>query len=387
MRRSLIYYWRVHLGLLLGTAVATTALTGALLVGDSMRGSLRDLALERLGHIDYALLSAHFFHSDLAAELPGSHAPAILLNGSARHAETQALAAGVQIQGIDARFAALFPQDGPALRDALKPMPGQPFPSLVVSASLQRALSLELGDAVLLSLQRPSPTYRESLFGRRATGDIVTTLRVVLTGILPDSGAGRFGLRPQQHLPLNAYLDLQALQRALGQQDQVNSLLSAAPDSRHQDLQHALGQHLSLADRKLDLALHSNYIELTSTRLVLDDSTRAAALASGTALQLQTATFSTYLANAIEGNGRQVPYSTVTALDDPTGLYLANGQPAPVLADDGLYLDAWTAQELAAAPRRLHLPDLLRNRPARGTSDRAGPLPPPRDCADARLGH
>ena len=86
MRRSLIYYWRVHLGLLLGTAVATTALTGALLVGDSMRGSLRDLALERLGRIDYALLAAHFFRSDLATALPGGHAPAILLNGSARHA-------------------------------------------------------------------------------------------------------------------------------------------------------------------------------------------------------------------------------------------------------------------------------------------------------------
>ena len=335
MRRSLIHYWRVHLGLLLGTAVATTALTGALLVGDSMRGSLRDLALERLGRIDYALLAAHFFRSDLATALPGGHAPAILLNGSARHAETQALAAGVQIQGIDIRFAALFPQDGPALRDALKPTPGQPFPSLVVSASLQRALGLELGDAVLLSLERPSATYRESLFGRRATGDIVTTLRVVLTGVLPDSGAGRFGLRLHQHLPLNAYLDLQALQRALGQQDQVNSLLIAAPDSRHQDLQHALGQHLSLADRKLDLALHANYIELTSTRFVLDDSTRAAAVASAAALQLQTATFSTYLANAITGNGRQVPYSTITALDDPTGLYLdrrtASASPSPTM--------------------------------------------------------
>ncbi|MCE2448613.1 MAG: ABC transporter permease [Candidatus Latescibacteria bacterium] len=350
MRRSLIYYWRVHLGLLLGTAVATTALTGALLVGDSMRGSLRDLALERLGQIDYALLAAHFFRSDLTTELPGGHAPAILLNGSARHAETRALAAGVQIQGIDTRFAALFPQDGPALRDALKPTPDQPFPSLVVSASLQRALGLELGDAVLLSLERPSPTYRESLFGRRATDDLVTTLRVVLTGVLPDSGAGRFGLRLQQHLPLNAYLDLQTLQRALGQQDRVNALLIAAPNSQHQDLQRALAQHLTLADLKLDLALHSNYIELTSTRFVLDDSIRTAALASGAALQLQTATFSTYLANAIEGNGRQVPYSTITALDDPTGLYLADGQPAPLLAADALYLDAWTAQELAATP-------------------------------------
>ncbi len=366
MRRSLIYYWRVHLGLLLGTAVATTALTGALLVGDSMRGSLRDLALERLGQIDYALLAAHFFSSDLTTKLPGGHAPVILLNGSARHAATQALATGVQIQGIDTRFAALFPEGGSALRDALKPSaelrrsassaepskptPGQPFPSLVVSASLQRALGLELGDAVLLSLERPSPTYRESLFGRRATDDLVTILRVVLTGVLPDSGAGRFGLRPHQHLPLNAYLDLQALQRALDQQDRVNALLIAAPNSQHQDLQHALAQHLTLADRKLDLALHSNYIELTSTRFVLDDSTRAAALASATSLQLKTATFSTYLANAIESNGRQVPYSTVTALDDPTGLYLADGRPAPPLAADALYLDAWTAQELAAAP-------------------------------------
>ena len=385
---GLLYYWRVHLGLLLGTAVATTALTGALLVGDSMRGSLRDLALERLGRIDYALLATHFFRSELPKTLsenppwvalsrgtsfprkressggdlntrddpqsfqsaPMGHAPAILLNGSTRHATTQALAAGVQIQGIDARFAALFPESGPTLRDALKPTPGQPFPSLVVNAALQRALDIELGDAVLLSLERPSPTYRESLFGRRATDDLVTTLRVVLTGVLPDSGAGRFGLRPHQHLPLNAYLDLQTLQRALDQQDRVNALLIAAPTIQHQDLQRALAQHLSLADHKLDLALHSDYIELTSTRFVLDDSIRAAALASAAALQLKTATFSTYLANAIEGNGRQVPYSTVTGLDDPTGLYLTDGRPAPPLADDAIYLDAWTAQELAVTP-------------------------------------
>ena len=172
----------------------------------------------------------------------------------------------------------------------------------------------------------------------------------MLTGVLPDRGAGRFGLRPQQHLPLNAYLNLQALQRALGQQDRVNALLMAAPDSRPQALQRAFGQRLTLADHELDLALHSNYIELTSTRFVLHDSTRAAALASGAALRLKTATFSTYLANAMMGNGRQVPYSTVTALDDPTGLYLADGRPAPPLSADALYLDAWTAQDLAAAP-------------------------------------
>ena len=61
MRRSLIYFWRIQLAVLLGAAVATAVLTGALLVGDSVRGSLRDLTLDRLGRIDYALASERFF--------------------------------------------------------------------------------------------------------------------------------------------------------------------------------------------------------------------------------------------------------------------------------------------------------------------------------------
>ncbi|MDL1878456.1 hypothetical protein FBQ85_25335, partial [Cytophagia bacterium CHB2] len=69
MRSSLIYYWRLHLAVLLGAAVATAVLTGALLVGDSVRGSLRDLTLERLGRIDYALLSERFVREDLTNDL------------------------------------------------------------------------------------------------------------------------------------------------------------------------------------------------------------------------------------------------------------------------------------------------------------------------------
>ena len=54
MLRSLIYYGRLNLAVLLGSAVAATVLCGALLVGDSMRGSLRALALDRPGRIDTA---------------------------------------------------------------------------------------------------------------------------------------------------------------------------------------------------------------------------------------------------------------------------------------------------------------------------------------------
>jgi hypothetical protein len=74
-------------------AVATAVLTGALLVGDSVRGSLRDLAVERLGRIDFAVLSNGLFRSELASELADDNgfrklksldavAPALLLQGA-----------------------------------------------------------------------------------------------------------------------------------------------------------------------------------------------------------------------------------------------------------------------------------------------------------------
>src|SRR6266404_4476125 len=53
--RSLRFHARAHLGVVLGAAVGSAALVGALVVGDSVRGSLIDLALQRLGTIHYAM--------------------------------------------------------------------------------------------------------------------------------------------------------------------------------------------------------------------------------------------------------------------------------------------------------------------------------------------
>src|SRR3954468_512382 len=66
LRRSLWFHRRANLALLLGVAVGTAVLTGALLVGDSLRGSLRDRALRQLGNVQYALAAPRFFTSDLA---------------------------------------------------------------------------------------------------------------------------------------------------------------------------------------------------------------------------------------------------------------------------------------------------------------------------------
>ena len=62
--RSLRHNARAHLGVVLGAAIGSAALIGALLVGDSIRGTLRDMALARLGDVTAALDSGDRFFRD-----------------------------------------------------------------------------------------------------------------------------------------------------------------------------------------------------------------------------------------------------------------------------------------------------------------------------------
>src|SRR5437879_4920143 len=101
--RSLRFHWRTHLGVLLGATLATTILVGALAVGDSVRYSLRSLALARLGGIHLALSGQNrFFRTELAealaTELKAPVAPVIMLRGTAATEEKRA--GRVQVVGV-----------------------------------------------------------------------------------------------------------------------------------------------------------------------------------------------------------------------------------------------------------------------------------------------
>ena len=68
LTQSLLYYWRTNLAVILGVATAVAVLAGALLVGDSVRNSLRDLVLQRLGKTSYAVNANGFVREQLAAD-------------------------------------------------------------------------------------------------------------------------------------------------------------------------------------------------------------------------------------------------------------------------------------------------------------------------------
>ncbi|HEY9500331.1 MAG TPA: hypothetical protein VIR01_01735, partial [Pyrinomonadaceae bacterium] len=85
LKQNLLYYWKTNLVVVLGVATAVAVLAGALLIGESVRASLRDLASSRLGNTDVLVTAPNFFREQLANDLtgPGSEAcPLIVLTAT-----------------------------------------------------------------------------------------------------------------------------------------------------------------------------------------------------------------------------------------------------------------------------------------------------------------
>src|SRR3954466_6598252 len=79
--RSLRHYWRTHLGVLLGTALGAMVLVGALMVGDSVKATLRRQAEQRVGKVESAVVGGErFFRAKLAEE--SGAVPVLMLRGS-----------------------------------------------------------------------------------------------------------------------------------------------------------------------------------------------------------------------------------------------------------------------------------------------------------------
>ena len=376
MRRSLSYFWRIQLAVLLGAAVATAVLTGALLVGDSVRGSLQDLTLNRLGRIDYALISERFFREELATDLSQKlegeaqfhweTVPAILLNGAAVNPKSRARASRVQIQGIDERFAGLWGDASDQTTPSLEKQPGQLFPSVHINQSLQSELDIAVGEQVLLSFEGHSDIHREFLLGHRDSSEVLQTLRLTVTKILPERGIGSFGLRPNQSRPLNAYVPLTVLQKSLGSGTKVNAIFTSAASTNSSNLttadilpalQNKLQQALRLEDLGLILRHVSSdsiggvgYLSLESTQFMLKPDIIEVAQAGAIERRTLSLPILTYLANTIAANERTIPYSTITGLNTQRAfsLELIDGSAAPPLADDEILLNEWAATDLGA---------------------------------------
>ncbi len=255
LRHNLLFHWRANLAVFLGVVLGTAVLTGALLVGDSLRGSLRDQVRQQLGWVDGAMVAGRFFRAQLADDLERSNdgpavAPAILLRASAATAEagpreprpeatpgpgTYAAAppdaaaarrvSRVTVWGVDGRFwRAGDGEAGGTAAEFWRSAAG----GVVINQTLADDLGVAPGQAIAITLQRVSAVPRESLLGRRDTASVVDTVTLPVRAVLADRGPGRFSLTPSPEPPRNAFVPLGFLQSQLRQPGRANVLLVAA---------------------------------------------------------------------------------------------------------------------------------------------------------------
>ncbi len=179
--------------------------------------------------------------------------PAILVEGSvatpdderaARAGKVTILACGPEFWKLGSVSGSKPPASGsgPQTLDFVPPGSSE----VVLNATLAADLGVHVGDDVMVRIGQSADIPAESALGRKH--ETIRSSRLRVSAIIPAAGLGRFGLRPNQQLPYNAYTDLQTLQDVLEEPDRANAVLIAGPS-----VQPAPS---STADQRLAGALH-----------------------------------------------------------------------------------------------------------------------------------
>ena len=337
--RSLRYYWRTHLGVVLGTAIGAMVLIGALLIGDSVKYTLKELALLRIGKIDVSLYSPeHFFREALAEDLKREEkgelviAPVILLRGNVVPPDRSHRANNVQVLGIDDQFWPLS-SSGSAKGDLQAN-------EMHINESLANKLGVSSGETLVLRIEKPGFLSRDAPLS--GSHDDAVAIRGVVKSVLTDNDHGRFGLQASQIPSNNIYLPLALIQERLELKDKVNLLLVGSVGSHPVTAERAnalLQKEWQLEDLGLSIKTLTpdNVWELRSQSVFIDPYIAD----SANSILPNSSGVLTYFVNGIRAGKRETPYSIVTALNPSV-----NGVLPSQLQAGEIVINQWLAKDL-----------------------------------------
>jgi putative ABC transport system permease protein len=225
LKQNLVHYWRTNFAVVFGVATAVAVLAGALLVGDSVRASLRDLVVQRLGQTDLVITSSGFFRDQLASDMQNDSqfagagfaaaCPLIAIEGTVTHEPSKRVGSRIKVYGVDDRFWSFhhLQQQAPRSRDVF------------VSEAFARELGAAAGDSIVLRVEKPSAIPIESLHSRKENQG--STLRLTVRQTVAPEALGEFSLQPQQGSVRAIFVPLSLLQNELDQTGKVNLILIA----------------------------------------------------------------------------------------------------------------------------------------------------------------
>lgn len=334
--KSIRHYRKAHLLLMLMTLVTGMIITGALMIGDSVRSSLKAIAEERIGQTEWALHGGdRYFRIALTGELSEKLqtivVPLVMMEGTAGSQGGQNRIPNVQVVVVDDAFWKFAPKSPSISMEA-----GSAF----INHRLANRLNLKAGDTFVLRLRSPSALPTDFPFA--ANEGNVKALRLDVGRILTPDGFGHFSLKTH-HIPQpTVFISLAEFWDIVGEKNNVNTLLISRQENPRLTLdkiQQALDEAWKIEDAALSIKPlpGRNLCELKSRRIFLSQRISKAARTAS----LDAAPIFSYFVNTVRGNLRETPYSIVSS---PPPSEFAH------IKDDEIVINQWLAEDLNVRP-------------------------------------
>jgi putative ABC transport system permease protein len=347
--RSLVHYRWKNIPVILGIALSSAVLTGALLVGDSVSKNLFRITDFRLGKVEYALNTAdRFVGSGLASRLGqalNSDVAAVLLTegiavgdgGQTRVNDVQIIGVGDmfdQTLGIESLYNELADDE------------------IIINNALAIRLNLKSGDQVLLRIRKSSVIPMNAPFV--SDEDQVVAARFTIKTIAQNEHIGRFNLRISQTSPYNAFIALSQLNELMEIQEKANLLLFSSSEPLQKDkLFSAVQKYWTTDDMGLVLreTPDSGELEVISERVFLDEPVIQAIQSFSIAPEFILSYFVNSIINVSEEN-RNIGAELVNA-SNPSDFTKKTQETVysfistlPSLTDHEISVNTWLAEDL-----------------------------------------
>ncbi len=323
--KSAWFYRKLNLTIVLGIALSTAILVGALIIGDSVKYSLQQITVQRLGKTSQVITAGErLFGRQLATELAsktGTEAAALLrANGFGVIDGGELRINQLAVWGVDAAIGNFA--DYPELFQLQNN-------EVAINENLAALSGLKVGDEFLLRLNKLNlfPANTPFVSEKEAT----VSFRVSVARILNPHELGNFNLQNIQSAPRNVFLNLQWLNEQMGLQEKANVLLVAEGISGEELIQ-KLRISWKLDDVNLEIRENQelNYTELISDRVFVEPAIEQFSLKQVSGAQ----TIFSYFVNDLMIGDYQTPYSFVST--DPN------------LAGNEMAVSEWLAEDLKA---------------------------------------
>lgn len=320
--RSLWFYRRLNLTVILGVALSTAILLGAMIIGDSVRFSLQQITFSRLGRTTQVITAGErLFGKKLSPEISGntgfkttallrSNGVGILDGGKSQFNQ-------LAVWGVDSSLSYFAGSQG------LFDLKGN---EAAINENFARMTNLQPGDELLVRVKKLNAFPANTPFV--SASETSVSFRITIKKILKSDELGNFNLQNIQTSPRNIFLNLTWFNEQMGLNQKANVIL-VTKGSGESNLNQSIQQSWKLED--LNLFIRENpvleYTELLSDRVFIEPTIEKFCLAE---IKGSYPVF-TYFVNNFHSGGNQSPYSFVSTCDTLTG--------KKVLVNDWLAMD------------------------------------------------